>query len=171
MSRPLQGFLQLSDTSSQDSTDTVYYQIACEGGTSYQYDRFVNTCYSLKEVRRTWHQAQSHCQAEKGWLLDLSDQKKAEKLMKKFNNYHDPFLKYFWFWIGLTDIQLEGNFIWSRSSTPLQNGSGFWLPGEPDNANKNQHCVYMKVWDGRFQWGDIECTVGFIEFICQSNVL
>nr|XP_022299322.1 glutamic acid-rich protein-like [Crassostrea virginica] len=65
--------------------------VACEGGTSYQYDRFVNTCYSLKEVRRTWYQAQFHCQAEEGWLLDLSDQKKAEKLMKKFNNYNDRF--------------------------------------------------------------------------------
>ena len=68
----------------------LYNTVAWEGGTSYQYDRFVNTCYSLKEVRRTWYQAQSHCQAEKGWLLDLSDQKKAEKLMKKFNNYHFP---------------------------------------------------------------------------------
>lgn len=79
-------------------------------------------------------------------------------------------LIYYWFWLGLTDLQSEGNYVWSHSSKAL-NGSGYWLPGEPDNANMNQHCVYMRHQDGRFQWGDIECTTDFIEFICQSIVV
>lgn len=79
-------------------------------------------------------------------------------------------LIYYWFWLGLTDLQSEGNYVWSHSSKAL-NGSGNWLPGEPDNANTNQHCVYMRHQDGRFQWGDIECTTDFIEFICQSSVV
>lgn len=64
--------------------------VACEGGPSYRYDRAINTCYSVKGVRRSWYAAQLHCQAEKAWLLDLSDHQVASHLMKTFNNYHDP---------------------------------------------------------------------------------
>lgn len=163
-------YLYLSDASNQVSPHTQYYKIACEGGPSYRYDRVINTCYSVKEIRRSWYAAQLHCQSEKAWLLDLSDHQVASHLMNNFNNYHDPFLIYYWFWLGLTDLQSEGNYVWSHSSKAL-NGSGYWLPGEPDNANMNQHCVYMRHQDGRFQWGDIECTTDFIEFICQSNVV
>nr|XP_011412201.3 secretory phospholipase A2 receptor-like isoform X2 [Crassostrea gigas] len=163
-------YLYLSDASNQVSPHTQYYKIACEGGPSYRYDRAINTCYSVKEIRRSWYAAQLHCQSEKAWLLDLSDHQVASHLMNNFNNYHDPFLIYYWFWLGLTDLQSEGNYVWSHSSKAL-NGSGNWLPGEPDNANTNQHCVYMRHQDGRFQWGDIECTTDFIEFICQSIVV
>lgn len=64
--------------------------VACEGGPSYRYDRVINTCYSVKEIRRSWYAAQLHCQSEKAWLLDLSDHQVASHLMNNFNNYHDP---------------------------------------------------------------------------------
>lgn len=64
--------------------------VACEGGPSYRYDRVINTCYSVKEIRKSWYAAQLHCQSEKAWLLDLSDHQVASHLMNNFNNYHDP---------------------------------------------------------------------------------
>ncbi|XP_062621322.1 lactose-binding lectin l-2-like [Saccostrea cucullata] len=162
-------FLRLSDASSQDSPDTMYYKIACKGGPSYIYVRGANTCYSVKEKRGSWFTAQADCTSENAWLLDLSNDRISSQLMKKFNEHPDPYFAYFWFWIGLT-IQSDGHFIWSHSQQPL-NGSDFWLPGQPDNATGSQNCVYMRNHDGRFLWDDIDCSMEFIEFICQSDVV
>lgn len=71
-------------------------------------------------------------------------------------------LIYYWFWLGLTDLHSEGKYVLSHSSNAL-NDSGNWFLGEPDNANTNQHCVYIRYQDGRFQWGDTECNTDFIE--------
>ncbi|XP_061187090.1 C-type lectin-like [Saccostrea echinata] len=162
-------FLHLSDASSKDSSETVYFKIACKGGPSYIYDRGANTCYSVKEKRGSWFTAQSYCNSENSWLLDLSDDQISSQLMTKFNDHRDPYFAYFWFWIGLT-IQSDGRFIWRHSQQPL-NGSVYWLPGQPDNATGNQNCVYMRNHGGKFLWDDIDCMTDFIEFICQSDVV
>ncbi|XP_048729821.1 perlucin-like [Ostrea edulis] len=163
-------FLDLSDAISEISPKTVYFKVACIGGPAYIYERSANTCFSIKEKRRTWNNAQSYCISENAWLLDMSDHQILSLLMTKFNNYQDPYFAFLWYWIGLTDIKFEGHFIWTHSKHSL-NGSIYWLPGQPDNANGIQHCVYMRNEGGQFLWDDIDCMVGFIEFICQSDVI
>ena len=52
-------------------------------------------------------------------------------------------------WIGLSDIQGEGAFIWADGS-PLNYTN--WRVNQPNNAKMNQHCVLIRP-DG--DWDDV----------------
>ena len=41
-------------------------------------------------------------------------------------------------WIGATDIEVEGTYVWHDGSPFNFN---FWRSDEPDNIGENQHCV------------------------------
>ncbi len=57
-----------------------------------------------------------------------------------------------WFWIGLSDELLEGDFRWD-SGDPVTYTS--WAPGEPNNGpNGNEDWVWMN-WNSAGQWNDV----------------
>ncbi|XP_052459458.1 CD209 antigen-like protein A isoform X1 [Carassius gibelio] len=63
-------------------------------------------------------------------------------------------------WIGLSDTENEGNMKWVDNSPLTQ---GFWLKGEPNNAN-NEDCIEMNVnreklvWSPLSSWNDLSCS-------------
>ena len=57
------------------------------------------------------------------------------------------------YWIGLTDRQEEGEWIW-LDGTPLRRQLANWGEGEPNNAG-NEDCVHQ--WADGGQWNDLPC--------------
>ena len=57
-------------------------------------------------------------------------------------------------YVGLQDIDVEGNFIWENAE-PLSDEQNqyIWRPGEPNNGNENQDCADAKHADWPFQFG------------------
>ena len=60
------------------------------------------------------------------------------------------------YWIGLTDLTIEGRFVWQHSLSPLR-GYTNWGPGEPNNLN-NEDCVLLRPRrQGGWKWNDSLC--------------
>lgn len=65
------------------------------------------------------------------------------------------------YWIGLSDIKVEGNFVWNSS---LENVTSFtnWNFSQP---NKSQDCVYTMA-DSNRSWAVEDCNKDFFG-VCQ----
>ena len=60
-----------------------------------------------------------------------------------------------YYWIGLTDSAVEGQFIWEHSSKPLEWSHWAWF--EPNNARGNEDCV-MSGYGNDGVWDDMDCN-------------
>lgn len=67
-------------------------------------------------------------------------------------------------WIGLYFLQSNRTWAWVDGSS----GTYFdWANGEPNNAKKNEFCVYS--WNQRSQqWNDHDCGTT-VPFICEGS--
>ncbi len=53
----------------------------------------------------------------------------------------NPHLNY---WIGLTDLDVEGTFVWQSNSE--QANYTYWAEGEPNNAPNQDHCAHLVIY-------------------------
>ena len=58
------------------------------------------------------------------------------------------------FWIGLSDIEKEGNWQWEDGSNWSFSN---WIPKQPNNAKGNQDCVAIS--SSSEQWADDPCEM------------
>ena len=56
-------------------------------------------------------------------------------------------------WLGATDIQSEGVWIWNSSGSALTYTN--WSLGEPQNLGGNENCLHMWLYLG--EWNDNTC--------------
>lgn len=68
------------------------------------------------------------------------------------------------FWLGGTDIQNEGDWIWTSSQTVVTFDD--WTVDAPNNRFGNEHCLAIRKLNG-FQWNDDDCSSSF-RFICEK---
>ncbi|KAH8264430.1 hypothetical protein KR038_008475, partial [Drosophila bunnanda] len=71
------------------------------------------------------------------------------------------------FWISYFDLgRATGMFYSIATGRPLT--SSGWLPGQPDNAGNNEHCVH--IWDvkGKFGLNDNNCMANF-RALCEEK--
>lgn len=68
-------------------------------------------------------------------------------------------------WIGGSDQQVEGVFVWSDK------GNNFtltnWQNNQPDNNGEKEHCVEMIAFNGK--WNDRPCSAK-IPFVCEKDI-
>ncbi|NUN14146.1 MAG: CotH kinase family protein [Myxococcales bacterium] len=96
--------------------------------------------------------AQTSCVALGGGLVVLESAQEAQWLNSQMGGQS--------YWIGLTDIAVEGKFVWNNGAPVTYTN---WAPGEPNNAN-NEDCVQTV---GNYQWNDIGCTVSLV-YMCEE---
>ncbi len=66
------------------------------------------------------------------------------------------------FWIGLDDIEVEGDFRWDDGSTLRFTG---WDPGQPDDAGGAEDCVISGFDIMAETWDDVSCAERH-SFVC-----
>ena len=71
-------------------------------------------------------------------------------------------------WLGLSDINTEGTFVWS-DGTPLD--FRYWAKSQPNNFH-NQDCVHTLGFlkEHKYQWNDVNCT-DCHRFTCKKGML
>ena len=68
-------------------------------------------------------------------------------------------------WIGLSDLDTEGTFIWESGTELSGDVARHWYSGEPNNADGNENCVTVGHSDGSMN--DMPCQAE-VKFICQA---
>jgi CotH kinase protein/Lectin C-type domain/Putative metal-binding motif len=101
--------------------------------------------------------AEFDCVAQGGHLVSIHDQATQDEV----RDTAYALMPVNW-WIGLSDVALEGTFVWG-DNTPLDYTA--WAGGEPNNAGGNENCAHL--WDAAGgQWNDIPCEIT-MSYVCR----
>lgn len=115
---------------------------------------FQQKCYYFGEGSKQWIQAKFTCSDLEGRLVSIHSQKEQDFLMQHINKKDS--------WIGLQDLNMEGEFVWPDGS-PV--GYSNWSPGEPNNGGQGEDCVMMR---GSGQWNDAFCRSYLDAWVCEQ---
>ncbi|XP_068950199.1 low affinity immunoglobulin epsilon Fc receptor isoform X1 [Petaurus breviceps papuanus] len=116
---------------------------------------FEKKCYFFGKEPKTWSQAKFACVSLQGRLVSIKSKEEQAFLTQKANKKGS--------WIGLRDLDIEGEFVWMDGS-PLNYSN--WSPGEPNNQGQGEDCVAMRANNGR--WNDANCRGQQESWICEK---
>merc|ERR1719399_2425893 len=139
---------------------SVLILLACLEGTE--------STYIVHNTRKTWGDARAACQAACGDLATISDAAENAEVQRIWQAAGSDRGE---FWIGLTDVESEGTWVWvSGTAVSYTN----WASGEPNNyRGVDENCVGMvsnrsKWIIGRNRWNDWPCSHQF-PYICEFS--
>ncbi|XP_078585767.1 CUB and sushi domain-containing protein 1-like [Branchiostoma floridae x Branchiostoma japonicum] len=132
------------------NTDGSYH---CDDCTVYN-----GKCYIVSDTMLNFAEAKMKCTEQGGIPVIIEDQQMQEFLVQELSVSNKDV------WIGLTDLDVEGQFVWTDGS-PLAYSN--WAPGEP-NGDHTKNCVHM--WPlANFRWDDMPCGRNNY-YVCQYNM-
>ncbi|KAJ8007544.1 hypothetical protein DPEC_G00095150 [Dallia pectoralis] len=143
------------------------------------WESYNGSCYNLYEDKLTWEQSQYACIHEGGHLVIIESLQEQEFIRMKVgntnvgntnmgNNY----------WIGMTDMETEGVWVWMDNTTlndsikfwDLNNGTDADKYPEPNNWEGKEHCAQMgrRCSNQTSCWLDLDCKTPS-KRICESR--
>ncbi|CAG2199728.1 unnamed protein product [Mytilus edulis] len=120
--------------------------------------QYETKCYFFSDSERTWNDAKIICENKDGMLAEVKSSCEKDFLKTTATAFALSF------WLGGTDIQNEGDWIWASSQTVLTFDD--WTVDAPNNRFGNEHCLAIRKLNG-FQWNDDDCSSSF-RFICEK---
>ncbi|XP_068436641.1 C-type lectin domain family 4 member M-like [Clinocottus analis] len=123
--------------------------------------------FSGAVIRRSWHDARQFCKTQGGDLAVINSRETHLAISGLINTYHDPseIAGHTGFWIGLSDLEVEGTWKWLDGTRLTQ---GYWNDGEPNNAG-NEDCAATYRRNNPFKaWNDAPCSYD-LKWICQKQ--
>ncbi|KAM6975835.1 uncharacterized protein LKV04_015092 [Tautogolabrus adspersus] len=141
-------------TGGQNPKPTANPDSHCDAG----YLLYGDFCYQFEtEVVKSWQDAEAHCAGEQSHLVSVHSEEELSFIVA-----HMPAQA----WIGLNDINIEGQFVYTDGTAA---DLLLWGPNQPDNWQNNEDCVHIRGADhseaGKFN--DDFCT-STKEFICKK---
>ncbi|XP_028820642.1 immune-related, lectin-like receptor 4 [Denticeps clupeoides] len=142
----------------------------CEPGWEY----LSGKCYFFSTDTHTWDESQKLCVSMKAHLAIIDNEEEQNALMLEVKNkMSDDEHK---FWIGLTDKEHEGTWLWADNTSLVKS---FWLNIQPDDWKglndeypDGEDCVRMgerNYMGGSFTgWVDTACNRNFRR-ICEKD--
>ncbi|XP_067337029.1 galactose-specific lectin nattectin-like isoform X2 [Channa argus] len=122
-------------------------------------------CYYFSKKPSSWKQSREECVRRGGDLVKIDSREEQSFLEKRLRNKMDN--EQDKFWIGLTDSEKEGRWLWVDGSE-LDTSLRFWIRTEPDDfkGNHGEHpdgedCVRMGEKGGAVDlkcWFDQSCN-------------
>ncbi|XP_078594587.1 uncharacterized protein LOC144872390 isoform X2 [Branchiostoma floridae x Branchiostoma japonicum] len=127
------------------------------------YELFQDNCYKAFDVEEDYHRSEAVCEDDGGMLAMPQDQA-IDNFLINLRSALNPYVRY---WIGLSDREKEGTWIWADGQ-PLTFSS--WAIGEPNSAGDEDCVVYAAHPTVRDKWNDIPCNLPY-RFICQKPAM
>ncbi|XP_010765091.1 galactose-specific lectin nattectin-like, partial [Notothenia coriiceps] len=131
------------------------------------WERHGGKCYYFSIIKATWTRSRAECRRTGGDLVKIESREEQtfldQRVRVQMTGDEDKF------WIGLTDSEREGAWLWTDGSalddqTPLDSGLTFWSEGEPDNYKgidtMGEDCARMGERGGAKEltcWFDASC--------------
>ncbi|XP_039107545.1 low affinity immunoglobulin epsilon Fc receptor isoform X3 [Hyaena hyaena] len=141
----------------QEEVEKLWIELQVSNGSTCntcpeKWVNFQRKCYYFGEGAKKWIQARFACSKLQGRLVSIHSQEEQDFLAKHANRKGT--------WIGLRDLDIEGEFIW-MDKNPLNYSN--WRPGEPNNQGQGEDCVMMQ---GSGQWNDAFCGSRLDGWVC-----
>uniref|UniRef100_A0A8C8DR28 C-type lectin domain-containing protein n=1 Tax=Oryzias sinensis TaxID=183150 RepID=A0A8C8DR28_9TELE len=105
-------------------------------------------CYKYVATPMTWGNAELHCVSQNANLMLIQNFDPAEAFT----------------WIGLSDAQEEGGWLWS-DGTKVDFQA--WDPPQPDNWDGDENCGNTNFGINK-EWNDFPCRHTY-SFVCKSH--
>ncbi|KAG7455092.1 hypothetical protein MATL_G00252710 [Megalops atlanticus] len=157
VSFPMSVFLCIGVLSSTalgaDETESM-----CDSSCPTGWTSFGDRCFQYVATKMNWVDAESHCLKLGGNLASVHSEEEHQFLRELYKR-NDPTESPFW--VGLTDRQKEGTWLWSDGS---EVDFTRWNSHEPNNNLLGEDCVHTN-WPLQKGWNDFTCNFGFA-FIC-----
>lgn len=116
-----------------------------------------STGYAVCPAAASWAEAQASCEASFGGTLVVIDGAAENAAVIALATAKTPSV-----WIGLSDLRVEGTFLWPDGTSPRYTT---WNAGEPNDAGGNEDCTQLDAASG--YWNDLDCTVS-LPYICEN---
>lgn len=126
--------------------------IQCKAG----WQEWNQACYKVSNGMTTFANASASCQRHGANLASIHSAQENE-FVRNFSSGKDVF-------IGLSDAQIEGTFVWSDGSTFAYTN---WEIGEPDNDYGVGDCVILVAANAK--WNDTPCSM-WNEYVCKFTM-
>ncbi|XP_067298657.1 CD209 antigen-like protein C [Pseudorasbora parva] len=115
-----------------------------------------NGRFFMSSELKSWSESRQYCRDRGADLIIINTEEKQR--------YISSFIKES-VWIGLSDIESEGNMKWVDNS-PLK--QGFWESNEPNDAGGNEDCIELNPANLVLSnWNDIPCSA-MRKWICEN---
>ncbi|XP_072227255.1 ladderlectin-like [Leuresthes tenuis] len=149
--------LALGAVSPSDEKEMLLWQGCCPES----WYSFNGRCYKYISTKMTWIDAELHCVSQGANLVSIHS-RKEENFVKHLIRSFDPAERVKW--IGLTDCQKNGAWLWSDGS---KFDFKFWNKGQPNNSGGSQDCVQTN-WGKNKKWNDVKCSNKYA-FVCATR--
>ena len=155
---------QLSDTVTSQGHERTYADVReskCElepGYKLYSVDGGRH-CIKISAERRNYTDAVASCRGRADQGMFLLDSINKTALLYSINPSPE------WWWAGLSDMAVEGQFVWDNGRNMTSRESDLFSVDQPNNYN-NQDCVSAQYRPGNFVFGDWYCSRTFV-YACE----
>lgn len=107
---------------------------------------FNGFCYKTNPSCLSWQEAQSKCLADNANLTSITSQEENTFVQHRHGGDKG--------WIGLQDMNSEGNFTWIDGSVV---NFTYWADNQPNNSQGDQKCVHTLGLRHEYHWNDVTC--------------
>ena len=108
----------------------------------------------------TWFEANKSCHEHGGHLATVNSEADRQCIRISTSQSDSGLL-----WVGLTDLEVEGRYVWVSDNHTEPADGPHWIPGQPGNSEPDlQDCIYSRKSDGRL--GDDPCDTK-LPYICE----
>ncbi|XP_015256522.1 PREDICTED: hepatic lectin-like [Cyprinodon variegatus] len=139
-----------------------------------EWERYQGKCYKFNTRKSSWNESRDSCRAQGGDLVKIDSRDEQIFLEIRLRDWMEEGEDKFW--IGLTDSEEEGKWLWVDGS-PLDKSLTFWMNKEPDDWKEmnpaGEDCVRMGLKGGAGDlkcWFDISCDVHH-KSICEKSIV
>jgi len=125
------------------------------------------------DEKKSWGDAVAACEENSAHLTNIESKEENAFVLETFLRI-PPGEVSIEAWIGLTDKEKEGTFVWTDGTNPEYTN---WADEQPNDEDKEQDCGEIAngvFWPGGPPqigvWNDLQCSKELI-YICKKNAL
>ncbi|XP_066266211.1 perlucin-like protein [Branchiostoma lanceolatum] len=123
------------------------------------YQLFQRTCYRFSTDQKPYNESRNTCHGEGGRLATVKTNETHNFLAN-----HVRAIAQSHTWIGLSDMETEGVWVWDDGT--LLVGEGVWGRGEP-NGGTRENCAHLSIYGFHdYRWNDSTCPSSYY-YICE----
>ncbi|XP_045170533.2 asialoglycoprotein receptor 1-like [Mercenaria mercenaria] len=136
-----------------------------------KWHKFSGSCYYFSTSTSNWTEANTNCRKEGAHLVEYDRIDEVEFVLGLVLSVEKAWSesKYAGFWAGGSDIDKEGDWIWSGSGKKVDTGFVNWYRPQPDDYRGKEDCM-MSCIKLQGQWNDGWCP-SKQRYVCEKTLL